>query len=310
MSTFDQLLGKLSELIGGERAPVNAMAGARQVAERLDPQVTYRASMLPVGNYDDGSVGMVWPQSAVDAKNAFGRFHRGEAPQPQDAVLAGLAMTGAGAFGLGRSAVSRGSVAGAERAEASSGLPSSPVGAGSNPPFRAYHGTGANIEKFSGDHVWVAKDPNYANHYADAALRLDKPANVMPVDVHANKIFKGDEFGDIHRQTAEARAAGYDAIDWGEGTYQVLNPGVIKSATTGETLFSNPPDAAPAGLLATGEGEHHSREQPRNPSGRFVTPDSFDGRLSKFQKLIDTDGDGVPDTPVPTNAMAAMRGIR
>jgi hypothetical protein len=70
--------------------------GVGQVERALnpDPQVTNRASMLPIGNYDDGSVGLAWPQSLIDAKEAFGRFHRGEAPQPQDAVLAGLAMTG------------------------------------------------------------------------------------------------------------------------------------------------------------------------------------------------------------------------
>lgn len=70
--------------------------GVGQVERALnpDPQVTNRASMLPIGNYDDGSVGLAWPQSLIDAKEAFGRFQRGEAPQPQDAVLAGLAMTG------------------------------------------------------------------------------------------------------------------------------------------------------------------------------------------------------------------------
>jgi hypothetical protein len=52
-------------------------------------------------------------------------------------------------------------------------------------------------------------------------------------------------------------------------------------------------------LAETVDSEHHSRAQPRNPSGRFVTPDSFDGRLSTFQKLIDTDGDGRPDAVAP-----------
>ncbi|HWK42693.1 MAG TPA: LPD23 domain-containing protein, partial [Croceibacterium sp.] len=68
-------------------AEKNAMAKGREVA--------FRASMLPVGNYDDGSVAFpVWPQGAVDAYNAMSRFHRGEPPQPEDAVLAGLVMGG------------------------------------------------------------------------------------------------------------------------------------------------------------------------------------------------------------------------
>jgi GNAT superfamily N-acetyltransferase len=79
-----------------------------------------------------------------------------------------------------------------------------------------------------------------------------------------------------------------------------------------KTLFSNPPDAAPAGLLATGDGEHHSRAQPRSPAGKFVTPDSFDGKLHSFHKvLVDLDGDGMPDAvadaPEPTNAMLSFQ---
>jgi hypothetical protein len=370
--------------------------GARNVVEALnpDPEVTNRMSMLPVGNYDDGSVGIVWPQSAVDAKNAFGRFHRGEAPQPQDAVLAGLVMGGglgvprpAGALAANSmreaqgpltarvyrgasnheqwpptnprhnafwasdnpevassyaseairhggdmgsvtpaditfqnpmvvnakgqrwdqwhpegqfssdellrqarnaghdglviqqtqdglngvvpsattyAALKPGTVKSATTGETLFSNPpdAAPVGvlpamanAGERQPIRAYHGTGADIQKFKGPDVWAATDPNYANHYAENALRLDKPANVMPLDIYANKIFKGDEFGDIQRQLGEARTAGYDAIDWGDGTYQVIQPGTIKSATSGETLFANPPSAAPAGLLATREGE-------------------------------------------------------
>jgi GNAT superfamily N-acetyltransferase len=82
---------------------------------------------------------------------------------------------------------------------------------------------------------------------------------------------------------------------------------------TGETLFSNPKDVSPAGILTTGDSnEHHARTQPRNPSGQFVTSDSFDGKLHAFGKvLVDLDGDGKPDAvSPPTNAMAAMRGNR
>jgi hypothetical protein len=501
MSTFDQLLGKLSELVGGERAPSNAMAGARNVAESLEPKVTYRASMLPVGNYDDGSVGMAWPQSAVDAKNAFGRFHRGENPQPQDAVLAGLAMTGAGAFGLGtRAARATGSVAGAERAEASSGLPFHVAETGRipapmdfdarvgllreqlptirpgddfiaqtpfdymthgdlpegfagwmdslkpNPPRspatvdlrdvrtfqRGIDGPRASaiaergaLDEFgnpdaSHPAVWQLPDGRYVvqdgNHrLAAAVLRGDAKADVdvlggLPshsveagrlasnppeaapagavvgafdqrlnqmraaidgLDPTLQQTWRGDpqpgRFGvpspfEVARSQPYRRApdsgqqvmvdlaklktnqpdvSGYAVKDIAErgpdpsltptraaqseptvarledGSYLVLggNHRLSAAALKGEThapatLFSNPKDAAPAGLLATGEGEHHSRAQPRSPSGRFVTTDSFDGRLSTFQKLIDTDGDGVPDTPAPTNAMAAMRGRR
>jgi hypothetical protein len=103
-----------------------------------DKPVAYRASMLPIGNYEDGSIAFpVWPQSAVDAGNALMRFHRGEAPRPEDAVLAGLAMTGGGIGGLAArprlSARGSNAVSGKAPAhvEASRPLTSSPVETGS-----------------------------------------------------------------------------------------------------------------------------------------------------------------------------------
>jgi hypothetical protein len=520
--------------------------------------------MLPFGNYSDGSVGFAWPQSLVDSQAALQRFGSGQAPQPQDAVLAGLAMAGSGLGHLGLRGRLAGSVAGAERAEASSGLPSIGAEAGrsalphpdwfsgskivdnNGAPLRLYHGTktafdefdinkaGANDEGLAGKGIYFTHDPEDASRYAlsDYVARGDAP-NVIPAHVsmknplvithgvlpdgrsirdlnggttitakggnaireladaggHDGIVFadrdgsvrhavayqpgsvrsattgdtlfsnpkegglagwaasmmgrkepvpsalpshsveagsppvrayhstyadfdkfdktKSDEFG-VHfgtpdqvnsrlvekgglekrdgfenarvlpvdlqiknpldvrdlpdwspqdlaqqlrqngvRLTREELStlnrannrtsnaiienaldrAGYDALRYqnlseGAGnSYAVWKPGTVKSATTGETLFSNPPDAAPAGLLATGEGEHHSRAQPRNPSGKFVTPDSFDGKLHSFrQVLVDLDGDGVPDAvlpkagakdalaPEPTNALAAMRG--
>jgi hypothetical protein len=277
-------------------------------------------------------------------------------------------MTGAGAFGLGGRAA-RGSVAGAERAEAASGLPSRSVEAGGIPPnvrqilgdiqareaeynakgIPAYHGTFADFDTFdkgksqdfgvhfgtqdqASQRLSVIDEDQTGGRVIPARLQVKNPLDVRdvmnwaPQDLAGQLMQKGVQFtpeeiatlNTANRQASNAiienalERSGYDALRYwndyegGGNSYAVWKPGSVKSATTGETLFSNPPSAAPAGLLATDQ-EHHSRSQPRNPSGQFVTPDSFDGKLHAFQKLIDTDGDGVPDTPAPSNAMAAMR---
>lgn len=147
-SPFETALGKLSALIGDDQPqapqqPSNAMA------------VGYRASMLPIGNYEDGSIAFpVWPQGAVDAYEALGRFGRGENPQPQDAVLAGLAMAGGGFGGLGARAAGR-AVSGTapERVAASRPLASSPVEAGL-PMDHAARMARAKEMGFDPDRVW------------------------------------------------------------------------------------------------------------------------------------------------------------
>jgi hypothetical protein len=138
--------------------------GARNVAEALEPKVEWRGSMLPIVNYDDGSGGFGWPQVAVDAKNALGRFGRSVSaalgdewspeetfPRPEDAVLPGLAVAGSGLGHLGLRGRIAGSVAGAERAEASSGLPSIGAEAGRTaPPFASASSSTKSALDFDG----------------------------------------------------------------------------------------------------------------------------------------------------------------
>lgn len=126
-------------------------------------RVAYRASMLPIGNYEDGSVAFpVWPQGAVDAYEAMARFGRGEAPQPQDAVLAGLAMAGSGLGHLGLRGRVAGSVAGAERAAAPSGLPSIRAEAGRFAPEASI------LEEVRPGQGFGARNPNPSDAMARA----------------------------------------------------------------------------------------------------------------------------------------------
>jgi hypothetical protein len=277
--------------------------GSVSEAVEPDPQVTNRMSMLPFGNYSDGSVGFAWPQSLIDSQEALQRFGSGQAPQPQDAVLAGLAMAGSGLGHLGLRGRLAGSAAGAERAEASSGLPSHSVEAGRAAlpaeypasaatkygdkiyPRRAhapdaaptgmlamdaasrmeraramgfdtdktwYHGTTADIGAFdpsrtgetfkvSGrDKIYFADHPGYASDVAawKAGKSGGAPA-VYPV------YLRGADPWPLAGPTSEAVIVDPKNI---RSVNAAFDPAKSDSANL---LAVNPPDAAPAGLLAT-----------------------------------------------------------
>jgi hypothetical protein len=232
-----------------------------------DKPVGYRASMLPIGNYEDGSIAFpVWPQGAVDAYQAMRRFHRGESPQPQDAVLAGLVMSGG--LGVPRPA---GALAANSMREAPAPITARVYRGASNheqwPPTNPRHNA-----------FWASDNPEVASSYASEAIRHGGDmGSVTPADVTFQNPMvvnaKGQRWDQWHPEgqfssdelVRQARNLGHDGLviqqtqDGLNGvvpvgnTYAALKPGTVRSATTGETLFSNPPDAPPAGLLATGE---------------------------------------------------------
>jgi len=104
---FTAQLAREAEALG--ITPKNLLAGARAVAspvsflghevargvrnELSGTEARDRGSQMPIANWPDGP-GLAVPQTLIDAREAFARFRRGEAPQPQDAVLAGLVMSG------------------------------------------------------------------------------------------------------------------------------------------------------------------------------------------------------------------------
>jgi hypothetical protein len=226
-----------------------------------------RAGMLPLASWGDGpAFGL--PGMAIQAREAWNRFASGQNPQPGDEVLAGLAMTGAGAFGLGGRAVSRGSVAGAERAEASSGLLSIGAEAGSAPvTARVYRGTGVPGAE-NGWAYFASDNPSVAATYADGPAPAIIPGdmtlrNPLVIDAAGANYDNIPGHGLMYNAVEAAKKGGNDGlvirniVDPMKGydgppatTYAALKPGTVKSATTGETLFSNPKEAAPAGMLA------------------------------------------------------------
>jgi hypothetical protein len=362
MSTFDQLLGKLSELVGGERAPENAMAAARGFA---DPVGTIartvgnamvrgagkevsgatpkaRASMFPVAAWDDG-LGLAVPQEVFEhfdtgrqfnnaAEAARGIPHTPEEsfPRPQDARVAGLAMTGAGAFGLGtRAARATDSVAGAERAEASSGLPSHSVEAGGAPvTARAYRGTGYPKNEVDPHREYFASDsPDIAATYAQGPTPAVFPSDVtfrnpLTVDVGGGLYDQVPGYGTMHNTVQAARTAGNDGVVFrnirdpmkGEDaplgtTYAAIGPDTVKSATTGETLFSNAPDAAVPGVLAMDAASRMERARaqgfdPQTTWYHGTNHDVPEFDLSRFGANTQT-GDNIPAVFMSSQPKAA-----
>lgn len=230
-------------MAGGVNSKVAAalLEGKRRWPYLHDPgEVAYRASMLPVGNYEDGSVAFpVWPQIAVQAKEAFGRFGRGENPQAGDEVLAFMTPGIAGAFGLGSRAV-RGSVAGAERATSPSGIPFHGVETGRVPAVVQRPRPLASIK--IGDTIYDA--PPGGNH-GDAYILASEKLGQRAFDkLDDDEIINGFTYGGKFLTRDEAsRLIGKDAAD------SKMDAGALRKL--GETLFSNAPDAAPVGLLAT-----------------------------------------------------------
>jgi hypothetical protein len=231
-----------------------------------------RAGMLPLASWGDGpAFGL--PGMAIQAREAWGRFAGGENPQPGDEVLAGLVM--GGGLGVPRPA---GALAANSMREAPGPITARVYRGASNaeqwPPTNPRHNA-----------FWASDNPEVASSYASEAIKHGGPMgsvtpadvtfhNPMVVNAKGNRWDQWNADGQFSSSELErqARNAGHDGLviqqvqDGLAGvvpsatTYAALKPGTVKSATTGETLFSNAPDAAPAGLLATGEGERPQQD--------------------------------------------------
>lgn len=291
-SPFETAIGKLTALIGddvpevagnafaigraaanpwGTAASVmgNAMArGVRNEMSGVEPE--NRGAQMPIANWPDGP-GLALPQTAIDSYNAMARFGRGENPQPQDAVLAGLATTGG--IAMPRPAGSIG-MAGRPRQMPEPGMLAE-----------------AGLTRMR------AEDAVKPRPFPDAPQNLNELESYLQKNVDGNSRTRADE------AWAEDPTR-YNA--YSHGMADVLNP--ESQWWKGEPTLQSGGSVAPA--AATGSSEHHSRSQPRGAGGRFVGRDSFDGRLASLDKMmVDLDGDGVPDVAVPQapgNAMVRM----
>lgn len=250
-------------------------------------QQPYTASLLPARWDEEGKMHWAVPQTLTDTYHAMQHMAEGRMPNDQDAqLLAGAAMLFSGAGGLGSKAVSGRAV---EDAAASRPLSSTPVEVGSAPvSARVYRGASlpeqwpppAGYEdplRGGKPAFWASDDPNVASAYTRGPEGNIAPADVdfrnplvvdakggrwmhVPLPAHAPKWLGSTGTTTTEHLANWARELGHDGLvvqnvlDEGPSatTYAALKSGTVKSPLTGETLFSNAPEAAPAGLLPMG----------------------------------------------------------
>lgn len=278
---------------------------------------TYRMSMLPFGTYpnEDGQgehLGLAVPGMIQEPVNALmrlfgtpsnpGTFGQGpDAPGNADDMRTLLfSMYGGNAMNPGR--LLEGAAAKAETA-----------------PQRFYHGTGA-ADDFStfkpsesgafGPGVYASKDPAYAAYHAG----VDDGARVMPIDVTGPFASMDDYLTTLHANGRDPNAAlnalleqGYTGVtgDIGGSNFSnvtnVFKPGSVRSATTGETLFSDTGKPSLFGAAVAGAGRDEGQTlasnnlhiyDPPRVSQRPFAEDYPDGAIADASGRLYHDIDG------------------
>jgi hypothetical protein len=128
---------------------------------------------------------------------------------------------------------------------------------------RGYHGTRSEFDKFNGPSVYASENPDAASEWAMVANRDGEAPNVLPLDITASNPYYAKSLFPDQAELDRIAAADPDVVFYPPSTqygttfdkypgqvFEARKPGTVRSATTGETLFSNA-DSKPA-LLASG----------------------------------------------------------
>lgn len=128
---------------------------------------------------------------------------------------------------------------------------------------RGYHGTRSEFDKFNGPSVYASENPDAASEWAMVANRDGDSPNVLPLDITASNPYYAKSLFPDQAELDRIAAADPDVVFYPPSTqhgttfdkypgqvFEARKPGTVRSATTGETLFSNA-DSKPA-LLASG----------------------------------------------------------
>lgn len=253
---------------------------------KKDSELTYRMSLLPFGTYSNpnggnDTLGFAVPGFIEEPLNAltrlFGSGNFAKGPDypgnSEDMRTLLFSLYGGNALNPAAAIPKGGLASGALREAAESA------------PQRMYHGTSA-AEDFStfrpsesgsfGPGVYVSRDPGFAGTFAPEGTG----ARMLPLDVDGPLATMDQYLKTLHANGRNPEAAQKALLDQGftgvsgdiggskfSDVTNIFKPGSIRSATTGETLFSD------TGLPSIWGSALSS--QPSSPQGQ-VTPGNID----------------------------------
>ena len=117
---------------------------------------------------------------------------------------------------------------------------------------RGYHGTRSEFDKFNGPSVYASENPAAASEWAMVANRDGEAPNVLPLDITASNPYYAKSLFPDQAELDRIAAADPDVVFYPPSTqhgttfdkypgrvFEARKPGTVRSATTGETLYSN-----------------------------------------------------------------------
>lgn len=117
---------------------------------------------------------------------------------------------------------------------------------------RGYHGTRSEFDKFNGPSVFASENPNAASEWAMVANRDGDGPNVLPLDITSSNPYYAKSLFPDEAELSRIASADPDVVFYPPSTqhgttfdkhpgrvFEARKPNTVRSATTGETLFSN-----------------------------------------------------------------------
>lgn len=117
---------------------------------------------------------------------------------------------------------------------------------------RGYHGTRSEFDRFNGPSVYASENPDAASEWAMVANRDGEAPNVLPLDITASNPYYAKSLFPDQAELDRIAAADPDVVFYPPSTqhgttfdkypgqvFEARKPGTVRSATTGETLYSN-----------------------------------------------------------------------